>query len=100
ASHPWTGTLVLFQPAPVRADRMSLTDRSARSGLCCRSRCEVAPRCSLCGNAPLGDMISELAFYANQPKCALLAAARTHHIAIALIGRDLFGRVFQREVAR
>jgi hypothetical protein len=26
---------------------MPLTDRSARSGLCCRSRCEVAPRCSL-----------------------------------------------------
>jgi len=45
-------------------------------------------------------MISELAFYANQPKCALLAAARTHQIAITLIGRDLFGRVFQKEVAR
>src|SRR5258708_1864682 len=25
---------------------MPLTDRSARSGLCCRSRCEVAPRCT------------------------------------------------------
>src|SRR5947209_11936795 len=25
---------------------MRLTDRSARSGLCCRSRCEVAPRCT------------------------------------------------------
>src|SRR5262249_58984972 len=26
---------------------MPLTARSARSGLCCRSRCEVAPRCRL-----------------------------------------------------
>jgi hypothetical protein len=36
--------LGFFQPVPVSAGRMPLTDRSARSGLCCRSRCEVAPR--------------------------------------------------------
>ena len=29
---------------------MPLTDRSARSGLCCRLSCEVAPRCSLYAN--------------------------------------------------
>ncbi len=38
--------LGFFQPVPVSVGRMPLTDRSARSGLCCRSRCEVAPRCT------------------------------------------------------
>src|SRR5262245_26763449 len=47
APHSWTRLLGFFQPVPVSAGRMPLTDRSARSGLCCRSRCEVAPRSSL-----------------------------------------------------
>src|SRR5215831_2825321 len=46
APHPWTRLLGFFQPVPVSAGRMPLTDRSARSGPCCRSRCEVAPRCT------------------------------------------------------
>src|SRR5262245_5842652 len=32
APHPWTRLLGFFQPAPVRARRVPLTDRSARSG--------------------------------------------------------------------
>src|SRR4029077_17263043 len=41
APHPWPTLLGFFQPVPVSVGRMPLTDRSARSGLCCRSRCEV-----------------------------------------------------------
>jgi hypothetical protein len=33
APHPWTRLLGFFQPVPVSAGRMPLTDRSARSGL-------------------------------------------------------------------
>ena len=42
-----TRLLAFFQAVAVSAGRVPLTGRSARPGLCCRSRCEVAPRCSL-----------------------------------------------------
>ena len=53
---------------------------------------------AICEDAnALGDLISELAAEARDPKQALLLAAKAHEIAIEVVGPQLFGRVFKED---
>jgi hypothetical protein len=45
----------------------------------------------------LGDLISELAPYAREPREALRLAAKAHEVAIIAVGPKIFGCVFQAE---
>jgi hypothetical protein len=58
-----------------------------------RLRHKVLDLCAVAND--LGDMISELASEAKDPKRALLLAARAHEIALEAVGPLIFGRVFQ-----